>query len=100
LPVTEYPKNPAARESMMAFCNELIAAAEAGNGDKATCHLPMIRTCMADYYEELMAHAGDRPSLDQLRGFLNGLVVAQRLTPEQGHAFMQRVNAGAKGEWL
>lgn len=98
--MTGYPKNPAARESMMAFCNELIAAAEAEDADKAAGYLPMIRTCMADYFEELMAHAGDRPAFDQLRGFLNGLVVAQRLTPEQGHAFMQRVNAGATGEWL
>lgn len=98
--MTGYPKNPAARESMMTFCNELIAAAEAEGADKPAGYLPMIRTCMADYFEELMAHAGDLPAFDQLRGFLNGLVVAQRLTPEQGHAFMQRVNAGATGEWL
>lgn len=87
-------KVPTAIDAVNQFFNDLVALAD---GDE---QLPHLRPQVEDYRFEALTHAGMRRTQDQLRGFLCGLVVAGTLTPEQGAAFGQRLNAGCQAGWL
>lgn len=91
-------QDAAARSRAMQFIDDLAGAAD-GSQEQQPGHLPLLRPALADYGWELVNHAGHPGTLNQMRGFINGLVVAQRLSPEQGLAFCRRLEEGEKTGW-
>ena len=86
--------DPVAIDAVNQFFNDLISVADSGQ------QLPHLRPQVEDFRFEALTHSGMRRTQDQLRGFLSGLVVAGALTPEQGSALGQRLNAACKAGWL
>lgn len=86
--------DPADIDAVNRFFNDLIALAD------FEARLPLLRPEVEDIRFEALTHAGMPSTQHQLRGFLSGLVVTGTLTPEQGHKFSQRLNAGRKAGWL
>lgn len=86
--------DPADIEKVNQFFNDLIAVAD------FEARLPLLRPEVEDFRFEAMTHAGMPSKQNQLRGFLSGLVVSGAMTPEQGHEFIRRLDAGLKAGWL
>jgi hypothetical protein len=77
--------DPAAIEAVNQFFNDLIAVAD------FEAQLPLLRPQVEDFRFEVLNHAGMLSTQNQLRGFLSGLTVAGKLTPQQGRDFSQRL---------
>lgn len=86
--------DPAAIEAVNQFFNDLIAVAD------FEARLPLLRLQVEDVRFEVLTHAGMFSTQNQQHGFLSGLTVAGKLTPQQGRDFSPRLDVGRQAGWL
>ncbi|WP_433770937.1 hypothetical protein [Pseudomonas putida] len=81
-------------ETVNQYFDDLIALAD------PEAVLPLLRPQVEAFRYEALNHPGLLSTLNRLRGFLWGLVVAGVLSRGQGRDLSQRLDAGRHAGWL